>query len=163
MTRRYAFVARIEAKPDRAEDVAALLTRRAPARAGRARNPRLVRRPHLADDVLDLRHLCRRGRASAHLDGQIAAALMANADELLASPPEIMPADVLAADVKTVGVGGCGRGGERALTPEERMSAPDIALSATIAVQVGVCGSRQLTRRHAVIECRVVTPSTFSC
>ena len=27
-----------------------------------------------------------------------------------------------------VGVGGCGRGGERALTPEERMSAPDIAL-----------------------------------
>jgi quinol monooxygenase YgiN len=35
----------------------------------------------------------------AHLDGPIAAALMANADTLLASPPEIMPADVLAAKV----------------------------------------------------------------
>ena len=33
----------------------------------------------------------------AHLDGPIAAALMANADRLLASPPEILAADVLAA------------------------------------------------------------------
>lgn len=32
----------------------------------------------------------------AHLEGPIAAALMANADRLLASPPEINPADVLA-------------------------------------------------------------------
>lgn len=32
----------------------------------------------------------------AHLDGPIAAALMQNADRLLASPPEILPADVLA-------------------------------------------------------------------
>lgn len=32
----------------------------------------------------------------AHLDGPIAAALMENADALLASPPEINPADVLA-------------------------------------------------------------------
>jgi quinol monooxygenase YgiN len=31
-----------------------------------------------------------------HLNGPIAAALMQNADRLLASPPEIMPADVLA-------------------------------------------------------------------
>jgi hypothetical protein len=35
----------------------------------------------------------------AHLNGPIAAALMANADRLLAAPPEIMPADVLAAKV----------------------------------------------------------------
>jgi quinol monooxygenase YgiN len=35
----------------------------------------------------------------AHLDGPIAAALMANADRLLASPPEILAADVLAAKV----------------------------------------------------------------
>jgi quinol monooxygenase YgiN len=35
----------------------------------------------------------------AHLGGRIAAALMANADRLLASPPEILPADVLAAKV----------------------------------------------------------------
>lgn len=35
----------------------------------------------------------------AHLEGQIAAALMANANRLLAEPPEILPADVLAAKV----------------------------------------------------------------
>jgi quinol monooxygenase YgiN len=35
----------------------------------------------------------------AHLNGPIAAALMANADKLLATPPEIMPAEVLAAKV----------------------------------------------------------------
>jgi quinol monooxygenase YgiN len=34
-----------------------------------------------------------------HINGQIAAALMANADRLLAAPPEILPADVLAAKV----------------------------------------------------------------
>lgn len=33
----------------------------------------------------------------AHLSGPIAEALMANADRLLAVPPEILPADVLAA------------------------------------------------------------------
>jgi len=33
----------------------------------------------------------------AHLDGPIAAALMSKADELLASPPDIKPIDVLAA------------------------------------------------------------------
>lgn len=32
----------------------------------------------------------------AHLNGPIAAALMANADRLLAEPPDIQPADVLA-------------------------------------------------------------------
>ncbi|WP_217921582.1 putative quinol monooxygenase [Miltoncostaea oceani] len=32
-----------------------------------------------------------------HLSGPIAEALMANADRLLAAPPEILPADVLAA------------------------------------------------------------------
>jgi quinol monooxygenase YgiN len=35
----------------------------------------------------------------AHLAGPIAAALMENADRLLAAQPEIMPADVLAAKV----------------------------------------------------------------
>ncbi len=33
----------------------------------------------------------------AHLDGPIAAALMGKADELLASPPDIKPIDILAA------------------------------------------------------------------
>ena len=35
----------------------------------------------------------------AHINGPIAAALMANADRLLGAPPEILPADVLAAKV----------------------------------------------------------------
>ncbi|MGI8518680.1 MAG: putative quinol monooxygenase [Acidimicrobiia bacterium] len=35
----------------------------------------------------------------AHLDGPIAAALMENADRLLASPPELMLAEVLASKV----------------------------------------------------------------
>ncbi len=35
----------------------------------------------------------------AHLDGPIAAALMAQADDLLSVPPEITPVDVLAAKV----------------------------------------------------------------
>ena len=34
-----------------------------------------------------------------HLDGPIAAALMQNAERLLAAPPEILPADVLASKV----------------------------------------------------------------
>lgn len=33
----------------------------------------------------------------AHINGPIAEALMANADRVLAAPPEILPADVLAA------------------------------------------------------------------
>jgi quinol monooxygenase YgiN len=37
----------------------------------------------------------------AHLNGRIAAALMANADRLLAEPPSIQPADVLASKVTT--------------------------------------------------------------
>lgn len=35
----------------------------------------------------------------AHLDGPIAAALLANAERLLAAPPEILPAQVLASKV----------------------------------------------------------------
>uniref|UniRef100_UPI00035D2B7E putative quinol monooxygenase n=1 Tax=Paractinoplanes globisporus TaxID=113565 RepID=UPI00035D2B7E len=35
----------------------------------------------------------------AHINGAIAAALMANAERLLVVPPEILPADVLAAKV----------------------------------------------------------------
>ena len=37
----------------------------------------------------------------AHLDGPIAAALMANAEELLSTPPDIKPIDVLAAKLPT--------------------------------------------------------------
>jgi quinol monooxygenase YgiN len=36
------------------------------------------------------------GGRQAHLEGPVAAALMANADELLSEPPDIQPVDVLA-------------------------------------------------------------------
>ena len=97
MTRRYAFVARIEAKPDRAEDVAALLTGALPlADAEEGTLDWYAARTSpttfwIFDTFAD------EGARQAHIEGQIAAALMAKADELLASPPEIMPADVLAA------------------------------------------------------------------
>ncbi len=39
------------------------------------------------------------GERQAHLSGPIAAALMENAERLLAQPPEISPSDVLAAKV----------------------------------------------------------------
>lgn len=35
----------------------------------------------------------------AHIEGPIAAALMANADRLLAEPPQILPAEILASKV----------------------------------------------------------------
>jgi quinol monooxygenase YgiN len=38
----------------------------------------------------------------AHIEGPIAAALMANAERLLAPPPEILPAEVLAQRYPTV-------------------------------------------------------------
>jgi hypothetical protein len=62
MSTPYPFVARIEAKPDRAEDVAALLTGALPL--GEAEHGRLVRGTNLADHVLDLRHFRQRRRAS---------------------------------------------------------------------------------------------------
>lgn len=39
------------------------------------------------------------GDRQAHIEGPIADALMANADRLLAAPPEILPAEVLAAKI----------------------------------------------------------------
>ena len=65
----------------------------------RGRDARLVRPAHRRHDVLDRRRLPGAAERQAHLDGPIAAALMQNAERLLASPPEILPADVLAAKV----------------------------------------------------------------
>lgn len=49
---------------------------------------KLVAKPDRAED---------RGR---HIDGEIAAALMANADELLAEPPAIEEVDILASKIE---------------------------------------------------------------
>ena len=93
----YAFVARIEAKPDRADDVAVLLSGALPLAQA---EPGTVdwyaaRTSPTTFWIFDTFE--NEDARQAHVNGEIAAALMANADELLAAAPEIMPADVLAA------------------------------------------------------------------
>ena len=94
-----ALLARLQAKPGKEAEVAQLLTSALPlanAESATAVWFALKLGPStfgifdaFADDA---------GR-QAHLAGQIAAALMAKAPELLAQPPTIEPADVLAAKV----------------------------------------------------------------
>jgi quinol monooxygenase YgiN len=93
----YAFVARIEAKPEKAEDVASLLTGAltlAQAEAGTI-DWYAARTSPTTFWIFDT--FGSEDDRQAHINGEIAKALMAHADELLASPPEILPADVLAA------------------------------------------------------------------
>lgn len=97
MTVAYAFVARLEAKPDKADELAALLTG---ALELAQREPGTVdwyaaRTSDTTFWIFDTFETT--DARQAHLDGDIAAALMSKADELLAAPPEILPADVLAA------------------------------------------------------------------
>jgi quinol monooxygenase YgiN len=93
----YAFVVRIEAKPERAEDVAGLLAGALPLAEA---EPGTVdwyaaRTSPTTFWIFDT--FGSEEARQAHVNGAIAAALMAHAEELLASPPEILPADVLAA------------------------------------------------------------------
>lgn len=91
----YAFVARIEAKPDKAEDVAALLAGALPlaqAETGTV-NWYAARTSSTTFWIFDT--FGSEQDRTAHAEGAIVAALTANA-ELLAAAPEILPADVLA-------------------------------------------------------------------
>ena len=93
----YAFVARMEAKPEKAEELAAFL---ASARPLAQAEPGTVawyaaRTSQSTFWIFDT--FPSEDARQAHINGEIAAALMAKADELLAGPPEILPADVLAA------------------------------------------------------------------
>ena len=93
----YAFVVRLEAKPEKAEQLAGLLTGALPlaqAEAGTI-DWYAARTSPTTFWIFDT--FGNEDARQAHLNGEIAAALMANADELLAAPPEIAPADVLAA------------------------------------------------------------------
>lgn len=92
----YAFVARIEAKPEKAEDVAALLAGALPlaeAEAGTV-DWYAARTSPTTFWIFDT--FGDEQARTAHAEGEIVAALTANA-ELLATAPEILPADVLAA------------------------------------------------------------------
>ncbi|HEY2324242.1 MAG TPA: antibiotic biosynthesis monooxygenase [Thermoanaerobaculia bacterium] len=92
----YAFVARLEAKPERSEDVAALLASALPLAQAETETIDwyAVRTSPTTFWIFDT-FATEAGR-QAHINGEIAAALMANADELLAEAPQILPADVLA-------------------------------------------------------------------
>lgn len=97
MSTPYAFVARIEAKPEKAGAVSELLAGALPlAQAEQGTVAWYAMRTSETTfwivDTFETEDARR-----AHINGEIAAALMAKADELLASPPEILPADVLAA------------------------------------------------------------------
>jgi quinol monooxygenase YgiN len=91
-----ALVARIVAKPGKEEEVAALLAGALPlAQAEPATTVWFAFRLSKSEFGIFDAFPDDAGR-KAHLSGAIAAALMAKADELLASPPKIEPADLLA-------------------------------------------------------------------
>jgi quinol monooxygenase YgiN len=93
----YAFVARIEAKPEKAEEVAALLAGALPlAQAEQGTVDWYAARTAPTTFWIFDTFGSEEAR-QAHINGEIAAALMAKAEELLAGPPEILAADVLAA------------------------------------------------------------------
>ncbi|HET7052206.1 MAG TPA: antibiotic biosynthesis monooxygenase [Solirubrobacteraceae bacterium] len=94
---RYAFVARIEAKPDKAQDVASLLTAALPLAQAEEGTVSWYAARSSPSTFWIFDTFGDEDARQAHIKGEIAAALMANADELLAEPPEILPADVLAA------------------------------------------------------------------
>ena len=97
MTTPYAFVARLEAKPDKSEEVAALLTGALPLAEAEQGTVDWYAARTSATTFWIFDTFGSEDARQAHINGEIAAALMANADELLAAPPEILPADVLAA------------------------------------------------------------------
>ena len=93
--------ARLVAKPGREEEVAAFLASALPlAQAERATVVWFAVRLSKNEFGIFDAFPNEAGR-KAHLDGPIAAALMAKAGELLSEPPKIEPVDVLAAKLAT--------------------------------------------------------------
>ncbi|HKA03327.1 MAG TPA: antibiotic biosynthesis monooxygenase [Acidimicrobiales bacterium] len=93
------FVAKLVAKSEMAEEVSELLASAAKLAADETTTPVwfALRTDPVTFWIVDA--FASEADRQAHLAGPIAAALMANADRLLATPPEIMPADVLAAKI----------------------------------------------------------------
>ena len=80
----YAFVARIEAKPEKAEDVAALLTGALPLAQAEPGTVYGMPRATSPTTFWIFDTFGSEDARQAHINGEIAAALMAKADELLA-------------------------------------------------------------------------------
>jgi len=93
----YAFVARIEAKPEKADEVASLLVGALPLAQAESGTVDWYAARTSSTTFWIFDTFGSEEAREAHINGEIAAALMAKADELLAGPPEILSADVLAA------------------------------------------------------------------
>ena len=96
MSLKYAFVVRVEAKPDKAEQLAELLESALPLAQAEEGTVHwfAMRTSETTFWVMDTFES--EEARQTHIQGEIAKALMAHADELLVGPPEILPADVLA-------------------------------------------------------------------
>lgn len=90
-------VVKLTAKPGREDDLGSLLRDSLPLAVEEAGTPvwLAVRTDPSTFWIVDA-HAAEADR-QAHLDGRVAAGLMARADELLAEPPEIMPSTILGA------------------------------------------------------------------
>jgi quinol monooxygenase YgiN len=97
MSAPFAFVARLEAKPEKAENLAALLTGALPLAEAEPGTVAWYAAQTSPTTFWIFDTFGSEEARQAHITGEIAAALMANAEDLLAAPPEILPADVLAA------------------------------------------------------------------
>jgi len=93
------FVAKLVAKPEMAGELAGLLHQA--ASMAEQETGTVVWFALRTDDVTFwiVDAFASEDARQAHITGPIAAALMANADRLLAAPPTILPADVLASKV----------------------------------------------------------------
>jgi quinol monooxygenase YgiN len=96
MSTPFAFVARIEAKPEKAEATAKLLAGALPLAQDETGTVAWYAARTSPTTFWIFDTFASEEDREAHINGEIAKALLANADELLAAPPEIMPADVLA-------------------------------------------------------------------
>jgi quinol monooxygenase YgiN len=86
----------LKAKPDKAEDLAAFLASAQPLALAEPGTLTWYATRLSSDDFAIFDTFADDGGRQTHLQGPIAAALMAHADELLAEPPVIRFADVLA-------------------------------------------------------------------
>jgi quinol monooxygenase YgiN len=93
------FVAKLVAKPEMAEEVAANLTDAVKLANDEAGTIVWLSLRTDATTFWIVDAFENETARQAHINGPIAAALMANAERLLAEPPEILPADILAAKV----------------------------------------------------------------
>ncbi|MEM7052626.1 MAG: antibiotic biosynthesis monooxygenase [Acidobacteriota bacterium] len=95
----HSLVVKIVAKEDRAEEVAEFLTGALPLAEQETFTPVWFALRADATTFYVVDAFATAADRQKHLDGDIAAALLANADTLLAEPPSISPANVLASKV----------------------------------------------------------------